>query len=153
MKLIPETSYPDLISLINETYTDRVEQILNAGVDDNENIVCLAQDGNKQLAIEITDNDIKIKLFKPTTQFSEPEDDPIDPILTQLKPIGDATFTEWFTQLQSLMQESENLIEFRDKLTDAYPDLDSAQFKQAMLDASTVAGMSGYLAASTDANT
>ena len=121
-------SYPDLISLINETYTDRVEQILNAGVDDNENIVCLAQDGNKQLAIEITDNDIKIKLFKPTTQFSEPEDDPIDPILTQLKPIGDATFTEWFTQLQSLMQESENLIEFRDKLTDAYPDLDSAQF-------------------------
>ena len=51
------------------------------------------------------------------------------------------------------MQESENLIEFRDKLTDAYPDLDSAQFKHAMLDASTVAGMSGYLAASTDANT
>ena len=77
------------------------------------------------------------------TEFTE-QPDPIDPILSQLKPIGDATFTEWFTQLQSLMQESENLVEFRDRLTDAYPDLSSSEFKQAMLDASTIAGMKGY---------
>ena len=78
-------------------------------------------------------------------QFSESEpEDPIDPILTQLKPIGDATFSEWFEQLQSLMQGSGNLTEFRDKLINSYPDLDASEFKQAMLDASVVAGMSGY---------
>jgi hypothetical protein len=42
------------------------------------------------------------------------------------------------------MQESDNLTEFRDKLTESYPDLDAAEFKQAMLDASVVAGMRGY---------
>jgi hypothetical protein len=84
------------------------------------------------------------------TEFAE-QPDPIEPILAQLKPIGDATFTEWFTQLQSLMQESDNLVEFRDKLTDAYPDLDAKSFKSAMLDASTIAGMKGYDDASSDA--
>ena len=62
MKIIPPESYPDLIGLINITYTDEVEQILSAGVDENGSIICLAQDGNKQLAIEIGD-DIQIKLY------------------------------------------------------------------------------------------
>jgi phage gp29-like protein len=149
MNPIPETSYPDLISLINQTYTDRVEQILSAGVDEAGNIICLAQDGSKQLAIEITDTDIKIKLFSPTEQPTPSTTfaatpDPIDPILTQLKPIGDATFQDWFLNLQSLMQDSDNLTDFQTKLTTAYPDLDAAEFKQAMLDASVVAGMQGY---------
>jgi phage gp29-like protein len=76
-------------------------------------------------------------------EFAE-QPDPIEPILAQLKPIGDATFTEWFTTIQGLMQESDNLAEFRDKLTDAYPDLDAESFKQAMLDSSIIAGMKGY---------
>jgi phage gp29-like protein len=79
-------------------------------------------------------------------QFSE-QPDPIDPILTQLKPIGDATFTEWFTTIRDLLSDSKNLMEFREKLGDSYPDLSATEFKAAMLDASTVAGMSGYLAA------
>ena len=82
--------------------------------------------------------------FDSSVEFNAEDDDPIDPILTQLKPIGDATFTEWFEQIQSLMQESDNLVEFRDRLTDVYPDLDAKSFKQAMLDASVIAGMSGY---------
>lgn len=82
--------------------------------------------------------------FDSLVEFKAQDEDPIDPILTQLKPIGDATFSEWFTQLQSLMQDSDNLTEFRDKLTDSYPDLNAGEFKQAMLDASVVAGMRGY---------
>jgi phage gp29-like protein len=81
--------------------------------------------------------------FDSSVEFKT-EDDPIDPILTQLKPIGDATFAEWFEQLQGLMQESDNLTEFRDKLTEAYPDLDASEFKQAMLDASLLASLKGY---------
>jgi hypothetical protein len=82
--------------------------------------------------------------FDSSVEFNAESPDPIDPILTQLKPIGDATFAEWFTTLQSLMQESENLTDFQDRLLDTYHDLDAAEFKQAMLDASVVAGMRGY---------
>jgi hypothetical protein len=141
-KNIPIGLYPDLMDLIDATYLDRIDEIISAR-EDGDIINVVARDGSKRLAIEITDNDIVIGLLNPTSQFAE-QPDPIEPILTQLKPIGDATFTEWFTTLQGLMQESDNLVEFRDKLTNSYPDLDAAEFKQAMLDASIVAGMRGY---------
>jgi phage gp29-like protein len=151
MKTIPPEQYPTLAQLINATYTDRVEQILTAGFDDNDNILGVALDGSKQIAFEIGDNNkIKIRLVNPTepqpsiqAQFSEIVD-PINPILDQLKPIGDATFQDWFTNLQSLMQDSGDLTDFQAKLTDTFPDLNAAEFKQAMLDASVVAGMQGY---------
>jgi hypothetical protein len=150
MKTIPPEQYPTLAQLINATYTDRVEQILTAGFDDNDNILGVALDGSKQIAFEIGDNNkIKIRLVNPTeppsiqAQFSEIVD-PIDPILDQLKPIGNSTFQSWFTSLQTLLHASEDLNGFQSKLTDAFPDLNAAQFKQAMLDASVVAGMQGY---------
>jgi hypothetical protein len=77
-------------------------------------------------------------------------DDPIDPILTQLKPIGDSTFQSWFTNLQTLLHNSKDLNDFQAKLTDTFPDLKAAEFKQAMLDASVVAGMQGYSDAQVD---
>jgi phage gp29-like protein len=150
---IPETEYPGLAEIINREYTDGLDRILSARENDDGSIVCIAQDGVKQISCEITDTRIRFRLINPqsiagaTAQMAAPEDvaiDPIDPILTQLKPIGDATFTEWFTTLQSLMQESDNLVEFREKLADAYPDLDASEFKQAMLDASLLAGLRGY---------
>jgi hypothetical protein len=148
MVTIPQTEYRSLIQIINSEYTDGVDRILSAQMDDSDRISCTAIDGSKRLGIKIDGDSISIRLITGSAQFSSPEpDDPIDPILTQLKPIGDATFAEWFTTLQSLMQESDNLTEFRDKLTDSYPDLDATEFKRAMLDASTIAGMKGYSSA------
>jgi hypothetical protein len=62
-KPIPATSYPTLIELINETYFDKVEQISAAEVDDNSDIVCVALDGRKKLAVKVEDEDINIKLM------------------------------------------------------------------------------------------
>jgi DnaJ domain len=62
-KPIPATSYPLLISLINETYFDKVEQISAAEVDDGGDIVCVALDGRKKLAVKVEDDDINIKLM------------------------------------------------------------------------------------------
>jgi phage gp29-like protein len=149
--VIPPVQYPDLIKIINREYTDGLDRILSAQIDEEDRIVAYAQDGFKRIRVEISDTQIRFRLLRAgeTAQFSESEQpDPIDPILTQLKPIGDATFTEWFISLKGLMDDSKDLVEFRDRLTDAYPDLDSAQFKSAMLDASTIAGMQGYQEAS-----
>jgi hypothetical protein len=145
MLIIPQTEYPNLIQIINREYTDGLDRILSAQIDNEDRIIAYAQDGSKRLRVEISDTQIRLRLLKTgeTTQFTE-QPDPIDPILAQLKPIGDATFSDWFEQLQLLMQESDNLVEFRDRLTDAYPDLGASEFKQAMLDASVLAGMRGY---------
>ncbi len=144
---IPPTEYPILIELIDEVYTDRVDRIVNAEIDNDDNIICIAQDGPKQIAVKIDATSVQIKLLIPTeaksAAFSEAAD-PIAPIVSQLKPIGDSTFQDWFTELQSLMQDSDNLTDFQGKLAKAYPHLDAAEFKQAMLDASTLAGMQGY---------
>jgi hypothetical protein len=147
IKLNPE-SIAQLLPVVQEI-EPTIDRITDAGISEDGVIVCTAQAGKSQVGIRIEDNQIEAIPLDDTAQFSESEQpDPIDPILTQLKPIGDATFSEWFEQLQSLMQDSENLVEFRDKLTESYPDLDASEFKQAMLDASTVAGMKGYSDAS-----
>jgi hypothetical protein len=62
-KPIPATSYPLLISLINETYFDKVEQISAAEVDDGGDIVCVALDGRKKLAVKVENDNINIKLM------------------------------------------------------------------------------------------
>lgn len=60
---VPAKSYPLLMELINETYFDRVEQISAARVEDNDDIVCVAMDGRKKLAVKIEGEDINIKLM------------------------------------------------------------------------------------------
>jgi phage gp29-like protein len=144
IKLNPE-SIAQLLPVVQEI-EPTIDRITDAGISEDGVIVCTAQAGKSQFGIRIEDSQIEAIPLDDTAQFSSPEQpDPIDPILTQLKPIGDATFAEWFTQLRDLMDDSKDLVEFRDRLTDAYPNLDSAQFKSAMLDASTIAGMRGYL--------
>jgi hypothetical protein len=146
IKLNPE-SIAQLLPVVQEI-EPTIDRITDAGISEDGVIVCTAQAGKSQVGIRIEDNQIEAIPLDDTAQFSESEQpDPIDPILTQLKPIGDATFSEWFEQLKDLMGDSKDLMEFRDKLSDSYPDLSATEFKAAMLDASTIAGMSGYLAA------
>lgn len=149
--VIPPAQYPDLVRIINREYTDGLDRILSARIDEDDRIVAYARDGFKRIWCEISDTQIRFRLLDAgeSVEFTE-QPDPIDPILAQLKPIGNRTFMDWFETLQSMMQESENLVEFRDKLTDAFPDLDASEFKQAMLDATTLAGMQGYSDARVD---
>lgn len=157
MKIVPTESYPDLIQLINITYTDEVEQILSAGVDDNGTIICLAQDGSKQLAISIGDDDIQIRLFNPqavageTAQMAAPENfapDLVDSYVDQLK--QQFPFKPWLQQAKELLMQSPNLEDYSAKLVDLYPEMPSGDFNQIMLDALTAASMAGYFDAESE---
>jgi hypothetical protein len=149
MKLIPPERYPNLIQLINRTYTDEVEQILSAGVDKNGTIICLAQDGNKQLAIEIGDNDVQIRLFNPTTQFSQQQDTP-DQIATNLQKLGDPIVGDWLRQIEQMLATSDDLETAREALFQLYPDLDSTDLAEQMTDATAAASMAGFWEAGTE---
>jgi phage gp29-like protein len=151
MKLIPPERYPNLIQLINRTYTDEVEQILSAGVDKNGTIICLAQDGNKQLAIEIGDNDVQIRLFNPTTQFSQQQDTP-DQIATNLQKLGDPIVGGWLHQIEQVLTTSDDLETAREALFQLYPDLESTELTQQMTAATAAASMAGFWEAEQDAN-
>ena len=62
MQAISPEMYPQLIDIINEVYNDCVELILSAGLDGNNDIVCCAQGGGKQLTITIEDEYDLIKI-------------------------------------------------------------------------------------------
>jgi hypothetical protein len=143
MQPIPTKSYSALIDLINETYTDEVDRILSAGVDDRDNIICLAQDGDKRLAIEITDINIKIKLYNPTAKFSQEPDTP-DRIATNLQHIGDPIFGGWLGQIKQMLETSDDLESMRESLFQLYPDLDGTELTKQMTDAMAVASMAGF---------
>ena len=55
MQSISPEMYPQLINIINEAYNDCVELILSAGLDGNNDIVCFAKSGDKQITITIED--------------------------------------------------------------------------------------------------
>jgi hypothetical protein len=63
---IPQTEYPTLIELINLTYQDKIEQLLSAQLqDDDDTIVALGKDGIKLIAFEITSEMIEFRLVNP----------------------------------------------------------------------------------------
>jgi hypothetical protein len=150
MKLIPPERYPNLIQLINRTYTDEVEQILSAGSDENGTIICLAQDGNKQLAIEIGDDDVQIRLFNPTAQFAAPKQDTPDRIATNLQKLGDPIVSGWLRQIEQVLATSDDLETAREALFQLYPDLDSAELTEQTTDATALASMAGFWEAGTE---
>jgi hypothetical protein len=141
--LIPQADYPELIDIINETYTDGLDRILAAEIDDRDNIICLAQDGDKQLAIEITDSDIKIKLYNPTAKFRQEPDTPSQ-IATNLQKIGDPIFGGWLEQIKQMLETSDDLESMRESLFQLYPDLDGTELTEQMTDAMALASMAGF---------
>jgi hypothetical protein len=58
---IPEADYPELVKIINGTYSDGIDKILAAKVTKGGEILVVAQDGLKQLAIQIKGDEIAIK--------------------------------------------------------------------------------------------
>jgi hypothetical protein len=62
--------YPLLIDLINQTYLDRVEQITAAQIYDSGDIIAVALDGQKKLAVKTTGKDIAIKLMSESAAFA-----------------------------------------------------------------------------------
>jgi hypothetical protein len=58
---IPTTDYPALIEIINQTYTSGLNAILAAKMVGKNKMLVLGQDGSKQLAIELSPQNIAIK--------------------------------------------------------------------------------------------
>ena len=63
--LIPISQYPELIDIIEDTYTDGIDRILSGEIRDDGSISIIALDGVKKLDIEINDTTIQIKLLNP----------------------------------------------------------------------------------------
>jgi hypothetical protein len=54
--------YPQLVAIINEACSDCIESIFSAGLDGNNDIVCLAQGKGKHLRITIEDENDSIEV-------------------------------------------------------------------------------------------
>jgi hypothetical protein len=62
MQSISPEMYPQLLDIINEACNNCIESILSAGLDGNNDIVCCAQGGGKQLTITIEDENDAIDI-------------------------------------------------------------------------------------------
>jgi phage gp29-like protein len=148
---IDATDYPELIALINGTYSDKVERILSAQIqDDGNTIVAICQDGKKQVAAQIDGESIKIKLLNPEvikapTNFAEYEIDTQDEYARQLRDRAAPEFEAWVDQVKTLLDEAGDLTEFSERLTDLYPDLDGVKLHTIMTEAMIAASIAGSL--------
>ena len=69
MNTIAPNLYPLLISIIDESYTDGLDRISSARLNDDDTVLVVGIDGAKQIGVKISDLNIKIRLLNP---------DPID---------------------------------------------------------------------------
>jgi hypothetical protein len=144
MKQLPTDSYPALIELVNETYAEQIEEIIEAGVDASGNIICVAQDGERQISIEIADGGIKTELYDPSAKFSAPKPDTSSQIATNLQKLGDPIVSGWLRQIEQVLATSDDLETAREALFQLYPDLDSTELTEQMTDATALASMAGF---------
>jgi phage gp29-like protein len=156
---IPQSEYPALISIFNESYTDGLDRILSAQINDDESIVCVGQDGIKQVACKITDTNTSIRLLNPdqikgdsptTAKFSQ-QLDTSSQIADNLQRMGDPIVGGWLHQIKQLLETSDDLSSAREALFQLYPDLDGSELTQQMTDAMALASMAGFWEAQ-DAN-
>jgi phage gp29-like protein len=75
-------------------------------------------------------------------EFSAPNPDPISKLTATMQ--AQDHFKPWLQQLQGLLNNSGDLAEFQAALESTFPDLDSADFRAAMIEATTVASLGGY---------
>lgn len=71
---IDSDDYSDLMDFINQHYTDGLDSILEARVNDDGTTLCVGLDGTKKVAVKITGNHIEIRLLSDdTASMSEAE--------------------------------------------------------------------------------
>jgi hypothetical protein len=142
----------ELIDIINESYPDRVEQILAAERRDapgfeGEDIFIIAMDGRKQLAIRLNETrpegeQVAIKLINaseidPTAvdepAFSEGEPpDTVDTWAEEARQAAGPIVDGWVEQVRSLLDSTGGLQEFGESLLTIFPNLDGKDYRQIM---------------------
>lgn len=63
MQLISSEIYPQLLDIINQTFVGGIDAILSAGLDGNNDIVCLVQRSERQITIVIEDENDSIRVI------------------------------------------------------------------------------------------
>ena len=70
---IPTVQHPTLKKLINETYTDGVESILDARLEDDGTIIAVASDEDRIVAFKYTDDLVSVRVLNPEVIEGEEE--------------------------------------------------------------------------------
>lgn len=96
---------------------------------------------SKQMAIESWLTKNVFDKLKTTAYFAAPPD-PITQLTTRL--VQADHFRPWLQQIDTLLTNSSDLAEFQAALESAFPDLEPADFREAMIEATTVANLGGY---------
>lgn len=101
---IPATQNRDLIRLINETYTDEVEEILEARLEDDGAILAIARDEDRIVVFKYTDDIVLVNLANPEVIEDLDEDDRIDSRELPNAPPEEASL--WAAHIVNLVSEA-----------------------------------------------
>lgn len=169
---IPPTEYPALMANVNITYTDKLETIDAAQLeDDGDTITLVGRDGIKRIACKIASTGIQYRLLNPDDikggdkvgdktaafslsdgggdlTFAAAEDDIPTQLTKRVTRAGSRIIADWLEAIQEVITGSGDIAQIGDRLLELYPQLPSGDLAKLMDQASTVAGMAGYYEAS-----
>jgi phage gp29-like protein len=160
----------ELLTAINsDGYgSERIDRIISvASVEApgyaGDDTIVIAQSGIKQLVFLMNDTRPKGQTFQ--SRILNPDDlgdaanfaeyaleddrDDIDVLADRIR--GEDPIAPWMRQIQQALTSSTDLTSFSESLTALWDELDSKEFRDRMSQAVTIASLSGYLEAKTDA--
>ncbi len=152
-----------LTEIINSVYSDQIDEVLDAQAQ-SDSTICLARDGQKLLAVKILDapdsrgNQIYIRLVNPdeidpkgessgqqpaSTSFAEAQPDTVDRFVSQLREKAQPEFAQMVATVRRALDDSTDLVQFREKIDQLYPNLQGEALTKLMAEAMFASRLAG----------
>jgi phage gp29-like protein len=131
--------------IINPNYEDKIDEVLRYEYGDDGTLKVVARDGEKTIEFEINGDEMAFGqvLDSQRAEFAESTNSFLDRLKREAQP----GFERMATTISGLLDSSADLIEFREKLDNAYPDLDGETLTGIMAEAMFAGKLAGVFEA------
>ncbi len=136
-----------LTQILNSQYQDGISRITKIRKGENRSIRGTFEDGDKIFDFVLTTDD-KLE-FKPVSgvDFAEDEDDEEeslpDAYSRQLQTRSETLVEDWMDNIRGMLEDSDDLQEFSEKLTQNYPDFNTEEITDLIASAMAASRLGG----------
>lgn len=144
-----------LHGIVNPNYLDEADELLDYEVVAAGHIKARVRDGKKIIDFEINGDDVTFGLADNSPdggEFSEATPDTVALFVERLKKQAAPEFGEMIDTVRLMLEDSDDIVEFRERLDTAYPILDGDTLTSLMAEAMFASRLAGMFEAETDAN-
>lgn len=140
-----------LHGIVNPSYPDEADEVLSYEVLGEGHIKALVRDGVKKIEFEIEGDEVTYGLAQGSPEgspeFAEANSDTVALFVERLRQQAAPQFAEMIDTVRLTLEDSSDIIEFRERLNDTYPLLNGDTLTALMAEAMFASNLAGLFEA------